>query len=662
MAGAIKGITIKFRGDTTSLDRALKDVKKEAKSTTNELKYIDKAIQFNPTSVDAWKQKQTVLNKAIGETKEKLTLMKQGLQEMESQGLNSENSEEFRRMQREIDQTERQLKGFQSELKSIGNVNLRAASEQFKQWGASLEKAGEAMKPLSAAGAAVTASIGAMAYKAGTAADDLNTLSKVTGISTEELQKYGLAADLVDVSTEAVAKAQQKLKKNLYQVGVYAKGPAEEFEMLGVAVTNADGSLRDSGEVFQDVIKALGEMTNETERDAIAQKLMGKSAAELNPLIEDGGETYERVAGIMKKYNLDYIDQETLDKANEFNDSLDTMKLMGKAALGQVASQLAGYLAPALEKAVDLFGRFADWVSKLDPRLLTLIAAIGGILAVLAPALILLGKISTGIGAIIKIIGVLGPAISGLALGPMAGIVAAITAVIAIGVLLYKNWDKIKAVAIAVGKKIKEVWVSVKTSVISTVNSLKTGLTTIWTNIKNTIISTVNGLKTGISSAWSTITTAIKNTAKKWYGIITSPYKKAWETIKSIIDKIKDFFPIDIGDFFGGIKLPHFEIEWSSVTAFGKTIKFPSGFDIDWYKTGGIFNSPSVIGVGEAGSEAVVPLDKFWDKLDNLAGAASAPVINIYPSPNQSAKEIAKEVERVLVQQQKQRSSAYGNI
>ena len=76
MAGAIKGITIEFRGDTTSLDRALSNVKKEAKSTANELKYIDKAIKFNPTSVDAWRQKQIVLNKAINETKEKLSLMK----------------------------------------------------------------------------------------------------------------------------------------------------------------------------------------------------------------------------------------------------------------------------------------------------------------------------------------------------------------------------------------------------------------------------------------------------------------------------------------------------------------------------------------------------------------------------------------------------------
>ena len=70
---------------------------------------------------------------------------------------------------------------------------------------------------------------------------------------------------------------------------------------------------------------------------------------------------------------------------------------------------------------------------------------------------------------------------------------------------------------------------------------------------------------------------------------------------------------------------------------------------IDWYKTGGIFDSPSLIGVGEAGAEAVVPLDKFWDKLDNLSGETNI-VININGS-NKDPKEIANEVKRILIKE-----------
>ena len=186
------------------------------------------------------------------------------------------------------------------------------------------------------------------------------------------------------------------------------------------------------------------------------------------------------------------------------------------------------------------------------------------------------------------------------------------------------------------GQKIKEIWTSVKTSVINTVNSLKTGLSNAWTAIKN----------------------AVTKAAKTWFDAMTWPYRKAWDIIKGIIDKIKGLFPIDIKNFFSKIKLPHFSWDWMDI---GGIISIPK-IHVDWYKTGGIFDSPTIAGIGEAGPEAVVPLDKFWDKLDNIAANQTAPVIKIYPGANQSAREIAKEVERILVQQQRQRVSAYGNI
>lgn len=612
-SGNIKGITIQFNGETTKLDKALKDIRNNTKSLDKELKQVDNALKFNPTNVDLWRQKQELLTQKVGETERKLQVLKDAQAKLTAEGVDK-NTAEYRDLERQIIVTENQVKNFKGQLAAVGNVKLTALSEGFKEAGAKIEGAGQALKGVSMAAAGVVAGLGAISVKAGVAADDLNTLSKVTGISTGDLQKYSYAADLVDVSTEAIAKSQKKLTKQMYQVGMYATGPAEEFEMLGVAVTDANGNLRDSETVFQEVLAALGQMTNETERDAIAQTLMGKSAAELNPLIEDGGETYKMVAETMKKYNLDYVDQATLDKANQFNDSLDTMKLLGSVAFAQVGSQLAAYLAPALEKVVDLVGRFADWLSKLSPETLTVIATIASLIAVLAPVLITLGKLATGIGAIIKLVGLIGPALTGLSLGPIAIVVAAIAGAIAIGVALYKNWDKIKAGAKALGQSIK--------------------------------------------SAWNSAVQSVKDAAKKMLDWLTWPFRQAWDKIKSIIGWIKNLFPIDLSNFFGKIKLPHFSWDWIDI---GGIISIPK-INIDWYKKGGIFDAPTIAGIGEAGPEAVVPLDKFWDKLDNIAANQSAPVINIYPGPGQSAREIAKEVERVLVQQQKQRANAYGTI
>ena len=611
----IRGITISFDGDTTKLGKALKDIDSKTRNLDKELGQVNKALKFNPTNVDLWRQKQQLLNEKVTETKNRLDLLKRAQAELDAKGVDK-SSEEYRELQREIITTESKLKNFEGQLREVGNANLKALSEQFKDVGGKIEGVGRSLTGVSTAAAGVVAGLGAAAYKAGQAADDLNTLSKVTGIGTEELQKYGYAADLVDVSVEAIAKSNKKLTKNAYEAANGSKSQAEAFKAIGVSVTDSNGRLRDSEAIFQDVITNLGKMTNETERDAIAQQLMGKSAAELNPLIEDGGETYKMVADTLKKYDLDFVDQKTLDGANEFNDSLDKMKLIGSVALSDISSRLAVYLAPALDKVVDLVGKFAKWLSQLSPETLTVIGTIAGLVAILAPLLITIGKLATGISSIINLVNLVGGATTALSLGPMVGIVAAIAAVVAAGIWLYKNWDKVKATAKALGDKIKSVWTSIKTATVNT---------------------------------WNTIRDAI-----------TKPFTSAYEKIKNIIKTIKGWFPIRLGNLFKGIKLPHFDVEWSSITAFGRTIDFPAGFDIDWYKNGGIFNSPSLIGVGEAGSEAVVPLDKFWDKLDAMQ--MGGPTINVYASPGMDVNQLALKVEQRLVQLQKQRSKAYGGI
>ena len=611
----IRGITISFDGDTTKLGKALKDIDSKTRNLDKELGQVNKALKFNPTNVDLWRQKQQLLNEKVTETKNRLDLLKRAQAELDAKGVDK-SSEEYRELQREIITTESKLKNFEGQLRQVGNANLKALSEQFKDVGGKIEGVGRSLTGVSTAAAGVVAGLGAAAYKAGQAADDLNTLSKVTGIGTEELQKYGYAADLVDVSVEAIAKSNKKLTKNAYAAANGSKSQAEAFKAIGVSVTDANGNLRDSEDIFQDVITNLGKMTNETERDAIAQQLMGKSAAELNPLIEDGGKTYKMVADTLKKYDLDYVDQETLDKANQFNDQLDTMKLIGTVAFANISSQLAGYLAPALEKVVDLVGRFANWLSQLDPAVLTVIGTIAGFVAILAPLLIGIGKVAMGISSIINLVNLVGGATTALSLGPMVGIVAGIAAVIAIGVLLYKNWDKIKAAAKALGDKIKSVWTSIKSATVNT---------------------------------WNTIRDAI-----------TRPFTSAYDKIKNIIKTIKGWFPIKLGKIFKGIKLPHFDVEWSYVKAFGKKINFPSGFDLSWYKNGGIFDSPTIAGIGEAGPEAVVPLDKFWDKLDNMSTGEIT--INVYPSAGMNETELAREVEQALAMVQRRRNLANGNI
>ncbi len=613
MSGNIKGITIEFRGETTSLDKALRKISSEANKTQREMTSINKALKFNPTSVDLWRQKQQVLNEKIKQTEERQKTLKDALKKMDDSGISHE-SEEYRRFQRELIETESKLKTFKAQLREIGNVNLRAMSEQFKEMGNKLTSAGQAMRGISTAAAAVTVAIGAAAVKSGQWADDLNTMSKVYSISTTDLQKYAAAADLVDVSVETIAKSHVKLEKQMLAASKGTGASAEAFEALGVSVTNADGSLRSGDAVWQDTIKALGSLENETERDAYAMQLMGRSASELNPLIEDNGETYKMVADTMAKYGLDYVDQDTLNKANQFNDSLDTMKLLGTTAFNQMATQLSAYLAPAMQKAVDLVGKLAAWFSKLSPETQTIIVAIAGVVAVLAPLLIGLGKVSFAISSIMSLAATLGPIIGGLA-GPIGIAIAVFAALVAAGVFVYKNWDTIKAKAI---------------------------------ELKNKVVTAFNELKSKMASVWKAITTPITN---------------AVNTIRNAINKIRSIVNnahLKLPKF----KLPHFKITGGKLPwGIGGKGTAPK-ISVDWYAEGGIFNKATLAGIGEAGPEAVVPLDTLWNKLDNIAKASAANnegiTINVYASPHMNVDELARRIEIRLATLQRQKRATYG--
>lgn len=702
MAGNVKGITIEFRGETTKLSSAIRQIDKETRGLDKELRNINTALKFNPTSIDLWRQKQTVLGEKIKESQEKLKLLKNEQARMDASGVDK-NSAEYRNLQREIITTESKLKTFKGQLKEVGNVKLRAVSEQFKQLGTNLTNAGQAMVPLSAAGAAVAGSLGILAVKSGQAADDLNTLSKVTGVSTQQLQLYKAGADLVDVSVETIAKSQQKLTKSMSSASGGTGKQAEAFKKLGVSVTNADGSLKSSDQVFNEVIKALGGVSNETERNALAMTLMGKSAMELNPLIEDGGKTYEQLAQTMAANNLKFVDQETLDGANRFNDALDTLKASGLATLQTLGTQLASYLAPAMETIAGALEKVLGWLSQLSPQTLTIIGVIASVIAVIAPLLLFLGKISFAISSITGLMSTLGLSFGAIA-GPIGIAIAAIAAVIAIGVLLYKNWDKIKAAAKALFDKIKTTFESIKTTVINVWNTIKTAISNAWNAIKTTVSNGINAVKTKISSVFTAvlgkivtiwnkihftinmtilkIKLAVKNTFDKvksnittvfnnvltkvktiWGKIkeaITKPIEKAKETVEKAIDKIKEVIngaKLKLPHF----KLPHFKIDGGELPwGIGGKGRKPS-ISVDWYAKGGIFDSASLIGVGEKGPEAVVPLDTLWKKLDNIAEASSGPAVQIVvnAAPGMDVNALAAEVERRLINSTNRRRLAW---
>jgi phage-related minor tail protein len=688
MAGNIKGITIEFQGDTTQLDRALRDVDKNTKGIDKELRQVNKDLKFNPTSIELWRQKQDLLKAKITDTSNRLKMLKQAQAQMDAKGVDK-NSEEYRNLQREIIETESKLKTFKGQLQAVGNVKLRVASEQLKELGSKATAAGNAMRGISRAAGVLAGAIGALAYKSGKWADDLNTMQKQYRISTKQLQLYAAAAKLVDVDVNTITKAHVKLTKTMGNAAKGSASAAESFEKLGVSITNEDGSLRDNDAVFQDAITALGKMGNETERDALAMDLFGKSASELNPLIVDGGETYKRVAETMQKYGLDFVDQDTLDKANEFNNQIDTIKSVGVLAFQSLGASLAGVLEPVLEKVVELVGKFANWISGIDPVILAIVGGVSLLVAAIAPALLLFGALATAAGAVAGVLaGITAPMIAiGAAIAGIVAVVATALAqsttfretitelVTSLGQIflpviqqllgVFKTlFATIKDTVMEVANQLAPVFQAL-TPIIQFVAKLLAGRLKVALSVISAAIRIVGAVVKSLATIFSATFLAIFNTANaavnrlkgifaKVKSALVNPFETAKNAIKGIVDKIKGFFGFSVKS--PHIPLPHFSISpkgWN----IGDLVKgkIPS-LSIKWYAKGGIFNSPTLAGIGEAGPEAVVPLDKLWDKMSELQGGM---VVNVYGSDNMSVNELALAVEQKIIEMQKRRRLAW---
>lgn len=404
MAGTIKGITISFSADTKELDKALNSIKKETKDIDARLKDVNSALKFNPGNVELLAQKEQLLGQKVDATAKSLETLKQKQAELDKDPSVDKTSAEYMDLRREIVTTESKLKTFNSQLvKARAEASkLGRASRTFDTWSKKLDAASRKMRGLSTAAAGVSAALVGSAYSAGVWADEVNTLSKTTGIGTEDLQKYSAAADLVDVSVEAIAKSQKVLKKNMLGALDGTNDQAQYFKELGVEITNADGSMRDASDVWDDTIIALGKMENETQRDAYAMALMGKSATDLNPLIEDGGETYAKVAKMLDNTPLAFVDQETLDQANAFNDQIDTIKLVVTQLIRTVGSKIAGALLPFMTSLQEKITAISQALAKVNGKTLAGIVGVSTALAGLAPALLVASKVS---GVLSKITG-----------------------------------------------------------------------------------------------------------------------------------------------------------------------------------------------------------------------------------------------------------------
>lgn len=442
-AGRVKGLIIEIGGDTTGLDKALSGTNKEIKNTQSQLKDVERLLKLDPSNTELLAQKQKLLSQSVGEVKGKLSQLKDAEKQVQEQMKHGKVSQEqYDALKREIISTKNELKSLETQASksSVALTKIGDASSTISQ----------KTKGISTAAAGAIGAVGAMAYKSAQAADDINTLAKQTGLSTAEIQKYKYAADLIDVDFDTIAKSHAKLTKTMATAQKGTGDAAAAFKSLGVTITNTDGSLRNNKQVFNETIDALAKVDNETQRDAYAMTIFGKSAQDLNPLILGGSDALEKLGKEAEDAGL-IMSQDTLDAANQFNDSIDTLKAKTSGSFAKIGAELATTLTPILEKAVERLEKIVSWFANLSPTAQTVILVIIALIAAISPIAGIISGITTVIGVMNAV----------MAASPttwiVLGIVAAVAALVAIGIVLYKNWDKIK-------EKAQELWEKAKTT------------------------------------------------------------------------------------------------------------------------------------------------------------------------------------------------------
>lgn len=532
MAEKIRGITIELGGDASGLSSALKGVNSEINNTQKQLKDVEKLLKLDPKNTELLAQKQKLLGDQIKNTSAKLETLKKAQDTMDQNGVDK-NSAQYLALQREIISTETEMKS----LKKASN-ETEAAMSKVGQAAEKVSKATKTMadktKALSAAAGGLLTAIGGLAIKTAQDADELMTLAKQTGFTTDELQKFAYASDLVDVSLSDITGAATKLKKAV-------ASDSDALKKLGVATKDAAGRTRDINDVFYDTLKALSRIPNETDRDAAAMEVFGKSADSLAGIVDDGGAALRGLGDEAEQLGL-ILSGNTLQSLGKTNDELDKLKATAKARLAETGAKALEALLPVIEQVVDIIDRVLEDISQLTPAQLETITTILAVIAVISPLMSVISSLSGLIAQLPALITAVSTAFTFLASNPIVLVIAAIVALVAVIAL---NWDKVKSIFKSFNDWLTKTWPNSWKQVFGPVlggiidkftNTIKTK----WEQTKqyfNNVIGFIRGVFTGNwSAAWSNLRNIFSSIVSGIESAFKAPLNGIIRMVNAVID------------------------------------------------------------------------------------------------------------------------------
>ncbi|MDC4240046.1 hypothetical protein NE398_07705 [Clostridium tertium] len=533
---------------------------------------------------------------------------------------------------------------------------LKKLDDQFEETADSAEKSESKFTKFSKGLGDVSKNLGNAGKKIG---DFGSKLTNIGGsLSAKVTAPLGIAFGVLTKGTEELRMDLSKLEANVTNAGASVEKTNSQFKYLSAITGEADSSIEALSNLLSSglsetqmqqavdnlsgaIIKFPDTLKIESLADSLQETLAtGQATGQYGELLERLGVNLDSfntglqeatVSGTEQQYALDVLAKNGMANLNEEykkNNEEAIKNAEAQQNLQMKFAELGAKLTPVLTALTEFGTKITDAFLNLDEgsqnailKILLLVASLGPVLTVGGNIAKVIGGVSTVFSTVSGAISVVTtgataatPAIGALAgvftflTSPIGIVIAIVTALIAIGVLLWKNWDTVKEKASELGT-----WLS------TTFNNIKAAIT--------------NAIDSAVSS-------------------VMSKFDNMREKVSNVINAIKGFF--------SGLKLPEIKIPHIKLPHFSLTGSFslapPSipKIGVDWYSEGAIFTRKTVlangVGVGDANkgqgnnAEAVIPLDILLDKFDKVANRP----INVYLSPREIAIGTASEMKNAI--------------
>lgn len=403
-------------------------------------------------------------------------------------------------------------------------------------------------------------------------------------------------------------------KEGMEAIGLSADEMAKKYQKGG----------KDAREAFDQVITGLENMKDPVERNQAGVNLFGTMWEDLGPKV---------VLSLNDQTEAIDTNKDALEQMNDvkYDDIESAMEGIKRNLTSSIADPIEERILPKLQEVGENtdFDSLADSIGTATDKLIEGVSWLGQHQGLLMGVGTAIGIVTAGITAYNIVQGIklameaaevttLGglvavqlasAAATAAAVAPFILVAAAIAGVVAIGVLLYKNWDIVKAKAGELKDQVVTKVTGLKESAVAKFNELKTNAVNKVTELKTNAVNKANELKTGFVNKFTEIKTGAVNKVEEIKNGIVTKIESLKNKVKGIVDKIKGFFT-------GGWSLPHIKLPHFSVSPPGWKIgdllkgTIPS-LGISWYAKGGYFNGPTVLsGLGESGPEYALPLNR----------------------------------------------------